>query len=102
MGRRSRPVDRAAHRLNPLSAILPHRGLGRGVNGMLRAPLLGAIILTSLVFCIRPAAAGVTSDCHIGSYRLSDGTALDIAPSDDGTLRWRTFTGETGQLHRQK
>jgi uncharacterized protein len=67
-----------------------------------RAPLLGSILLTSLVFCIRPAAADVTSDCHTGSFRLTDGTALDIAPSDHGTLRWRTFSGETGQLHRQK
>ncbi|MBV8371750.1 MAG: alpha/beta hydrolase [Candidatus Eremiobacteraeota bacterium] len=49
-----------------------------------------------------PAAASVTTDCHIGSYRLSNGKALDIAPSDDDTLRWRMFSGETGQLHRQK
>ena len=72
------------------------------MSGIVKTPLLGAIFLISLVFCIGPTAAGVTSDCHIGSYRLNDGTALDIAPSDDGTLRWRTFSGETGQLHRQK
>ena len=40
-----------------------------------------------------------TNNCHIGSYRLSDGSAIDIAPSDSATLRWRMFTGETGQLH---
>lgn len=49
-----------------------------------------------------PAIADATKDCHIGSYRLGDGTAVDIAPSDGDTLRWRMFTGETGQLHRQK
>ena len=40
-----------------------------------------------------------TNNCRIGSYRLSDGSAIDIAPSDSATLRWRMFTGETGQLH---
>ncbi|HLY04977.1 MAG TPA: alpha/beta hydrolase [Rhizomicrobium sp.] len=48
------------------------------------------------------AAADATKDCHIGSYRLGDGTAVDIAPSDGDTLRWRLFTGETGQLHPQE
>jgi pimeloyl-ACP methyl ester carboxylesterase len=48
------------------------------------------------------AAAGNKPDCHIGSYRLSDGRAVDIAPSEGDTLRWRLFTGETGQLHPHK
>ncbi len=47
-------------------------------------------------------AADATKDCHIGSYRLSDGSAVDVAPSDGDTLRWRMFTGETGQLHPRK
>ena len=37
-------------------------------------------------------------DCQIGSYRLTDGRLVDIAPSDD-LLRWRQFDGATGQLH---
>src|SRR4051794_26951440 len=49
-----------------------------------------------------PAIADSTTDCHVGSYRLSDGRAVDIAPSEGNTLRWRMFTGETGQLHPQK
>ena len=44
--------------------------------------------------------AGDTPDCHIGSYRLADGNAVDIAPSDGDTLRWRQFDGSTGRLHR--
>ncbi len=63
-------------------------------------------IISSLIYLASPLSAGAatdtTKDCHIGSYRLSDGKAVDIAPSDAGTLRWRMFTGETGQLHRQK
>ncbi len=43
-----------------------------------------------------------TKDCHLGSYRLSDGQTLDIAPSSGDTLRWRLFDGETGQLHPQR
>jgi hypothetical protein len=46
-----------------------------------------------------PAFAAETVDCHIGSYRLKDGGAVDIAPLDDGMLRWRRFDGTTGALH---
>ena len=44
--------------------------------------------------------AGDMLDCHIGSYRLADGNLVDIAPSDDDTLRWRQFDGATGALHK--
>jgi uncharacterized protein len=47
------------------------------------------------------AGADVKGDCHVGSYRLVDGRTVDVAPSDSNNLRWRTFTGETGQLHPQ-
>jgi uncharacterized protein len=47
------------------------------------------------------AGADVKIDCHVGSYRLSDGGTVDVAPSDSDKLRWQTFTGERGQLHPQ-
>ena len=47
------------------------------------------------------ADAASVHDCHIGSYRLTDGATVDIAASEGATLRWRLFTGETGQLHPQ-
>ena len=59
--------------------------------------LFGLSVLSAI-----PAGADTTNDCHIGSYLLSDGRAVDIAPSPRDTLRWRMFTGETGQLHPQK
>ena len=62
------------------------------------APALCGLSLLLFV----PAQADATKDCHIGSFRLGDGRAIDIAPSDGDTLRWRAFTGETGQLHRNK
>jgi hypothetical protein len=58
-------------------------------------------IMTVLLFSIS-GIAGITQDCHIGSYRLDDGRTVDVAPSEGDTLRWRMFTAETGQLHRQK
>jgi dienelactone hydrolase len=45
------------------------------------------------------ARAVESPDCHVGSYRLADGTLVDVAPSDDGTLRWRQLDGATGALH---
>ncbi len=39
-------------------------------------------------------------DCHVGSYRLSDGTEVDIGNADDGKLRWRRKDGTTGLLTR--
>ena len=59
------------------------------------AALCGFTLLRSF------AIADVVKDCHIGSYSLADGRTVDIAPSEGKTLRWRLFTGETGQLHKQ-
>ena len=62
---------------------------------------LAAVLLTLLVG--HPAAfAADAQDCHVGSYRLADGSVVDVAPSDGNTLRWRSWSGETGQLHPQK
>jgi len=48
---------------------------------------------------VAPAArASEAMDCHIGTYRLSGGGIVDIAPSDSNTLRWRRFDGTTGSL----
>lgn len=38
--------------------------------------------------------------CHVGAYRLSDGTLVDVAPSDKA-LRWRLLDGRTGAMTRQ-
>jgi dienelactone hydrolase len=46
------------------------------------------------------AAATPTANCHVGAYRLSDGSTLDIAPTDDDGLRWRRLDGSTGKLTR--
>lgn len=45
------------------------------------------------------AGAAYADDCHVASYRLADGRAIDIAPAEDA-LRWRLENGESGLLER--
>jgi len=47
------------------------------------------------------ARAAEGSECHVGSYRLSDGRIVDIAPLEDERLRWRSFDGAVGELKPQ-
>jgi pimeloyl-ACP methyl ester carboxylesterase len=54
---------------------------------------LAAMLSTAAIARADPAA-----DCHVGSYRLSDGRVIDLAPDDAG-LRYRMFDGTTGALH---
>jgi uncharacterized protein len=67
-----------------------------------RSTATAVLVLATMSLSIAPATGDLTKDCQIGSYRLSDGTAVDVAPSEDDTLRWRMFSGETGQLHPLK
>lgn len=53
-----------------------------------------------LVAAMPSARAAARPDCHIGSYRLADGSLVDIGPGGDkGTYRWTRFDGITGLLH---
>jgi hypothetical protein len=54
-----------------------------------------------LAASLSAARAYASLDCHIGGYRLNDGSVIDIDSADDGLLRWRAFTGETGRLSKQ-
>ncbi len=45
------------------------------------------------------ATAADAIDCHVGSYRLADGSLVDIGPTDSEALRWRRFDGTVGALH---
>lgn len=44
------------------------------------------------------AADASVSDCHVGAYRLADGSVLDVGPSGGSHLRWRREDGTTGLL----
>ena len=64
-------------------------------------PLLAFLVLAWCLVVLPRSIAEVRNNCHVGSYRLADGRTVDIAPSEGDTLRWRLFTGETGQLQKQ-
>lgn len=40
------------------------------------------------------------NDCPIGSYRLDDGSHVDVGKGNDDHLRWRRQDGTTGELTR--
>ena len=85
----------------PLSDVgLRHEATGTTSPRRMRATLNAAICGVALL-CAKSACADSTANCHVGSYRLANGSVVDIAPSEGDTLRWRLFTGETGQLHQQ-
>lgn len=46
------------------------------------------------------AAAAPAADCHVGTYRVSDGSVVDLGASDGDALRWRRLDGSTGKLKR--
>lgn len=58
------------------------------------------LALCALVAATSTVRAGNAQDCHVGSYRLTDGRLVDISPDDGDSLRWREFDGETGRLRR--
>jgi len=59
--------------------------------------LLGAALLITTL-----AHAEVPQNCRLGAYRLTDGSVVDIAPSEGPTYRWRRFDGTTGALQETK
>src|SRR5882724_1675266 len=58
-------------------------------------------VIAALVGAGSPAAAmaGSAGDCHVGAYRLSDGSVVDVGATDGPELRWRRLDGTTGALH---
>jgi hypothetical protein len=79
--------------------ICMQRNAVRGTKTSFRAGIRSAVCGIWLLSLSGAALADAAPDCHVGSYRLTTGVTVDIAPSEEGTLRWRLFTGETGQLH---
>ncbi len=62
--------------------------------------LLALATLASSISQASTAGLVRTTSCEIGSYRMSDGSALDIGPGEPGQLRWRSTDGQTGALRR--
>jgi pimeloyl-ACP methyl ester carboxylesterase len=66
---------------------------------MSRSFLLAVATCVAIFVSARAQCASV-DDCHIGAYRLADGSFVDIAPSEGERLRWRKFDGTTGSLRK--
>lgn len=78
-----------------------------GTNSSRSAARNGRLIgygtaLCAFLLATSAVHAAAPPDCHIGSYRLSDGRLVDVAASDGDTLRWRQFDGTTGHLQKTK
>src|SRR5262245_10940854 len=56
------------------------------------------LLLATTIAGVTEARASEAADCRIGSYRLKDGSVVDIAPTASEALRWRRFDGTTGAL----
>lgn len=59
---------------------------------------LGLIVALGLATPATAQPAAATDSCHVGVYRLANGALVDMAPTNDGQLRWRAMDGRTGRL----
>jgi uncharacterized protein len=69
-------------------------------------PLNIAVAVIATAMSALAAASAVPSDnlagdCRIGTYRMEDGTKLDIGATDGPHLRWRRVDGTTGELTKE-
>jgi dienelactone hydrolase len=53
-----------------------------------------------LVWLVCFGAPALAQDCHIGTYRLDNGSSVDLGATSSSALRWRNVNGETGRLQR--
>jgi len=56
------------------------------------------IILASFILAFGLVDVAHAEDCHVASYRLADGRAIDLALSGEESLRWRMEDGSTGRI----
>ena len=61
-------------------------------------PWLFALLVATLVSGLAHAADASVGNCHVGAYRLANGSVVDVGPSEGTHLRWRREDGTTGLL----
>ncbi|HVX05873.1 MAG TPA: alpha/beta hydrolase [Rhodanobacteraceae bacterium] len=64
-------------------------------------PWFFVLLIASFAGGTARAADASVGNCHVGAYRLADGSVVDVGPSDGAHLRWRRDDGTTGQLTSQ-
>lgn len=72
---------------------------------MIRSACVQVLVLLMLhpaVACAGPVEAEPPPSCETGSYRMDDGSMLDIGQGASGALRWRRPDGQTGAMVRSE
>ena len=64
-------------------------------------PWFFALVIATFAGGTARAADASVGNCHVGAYRLANGSVVDIGPSEGAHLRWRRDDGTTGQLTSQ-
>ena len=60
-----------------------------------------SLLAVAGMFALASAAGEARqTDCRVGTYRLIDGSDVDVRPVDDTHLRWQRKDGTTGKLTR--
>jgi uncharacterized protein len=59
---------------------------------------LSIFLLTALLASATTPGVAQVTDCRIGTYRLADGSDVDVGPADSAHLRWRRMDGTSGEL----
>ena len=59
---------------------------------------LFVLMIVASTCSVAQAADASVGNCHVGAYRLADGSVVDVGPSDGSHLRWRREDGTTGLL----
>jgi pimeloyl-ACP methyl ester carboxylesterase len=68
------------------------------MNRLSHSAVCCMLLLAVTIAGVAESRAAETEDCRIGSYRLKDGSLVDISPATGEALRWRRFDGTTGAL----
>lgn len=68
------------------------------IHAMRVMPWLFALVIAIFAGGAAHAADASVGNCHVGAYRLGDGSVVDVGPSDGAHLRWRREDGTTGLL----
>jgi len=68
------------------------------IRAMRVMPWLFALMLATFASGMAHAADASIGNCHVGAYRLANGSVVDVGPSEGAHLRWRREDGTTGLL----
>src|SRR6185437_2126242 len=62
---------------------------------------LFVLVIATFASGMAHAAGASVGNCHVGAYRLGDGSVVDVGPSEGAHLRWRRDDGTTSKLTSQ-